>query len=274
MEAASAVPPIPELRLFDTCVTLGRVVRGGVPVSVTPENVLDLLDKYDIAEALVHDNEARLTRPRRRGNERLLERAAGIDRLHPVWVLEPPAEPEPAACAALVEEMLGRGVRVARLMMGEAPPLLWMWDDLLSALEEHRVPCMLDFAPAGYAAGAGRTCGRPDDAAMNGLRDICLAHPDLPMVLSHVSGGLGLARSTLPLMHRAANLHLDVTSVVNYWRTVAAELGPERIFFATGMPFYEPATFIANIQYARGFDLEAKRRMCGENLRALMEAVQ
>ena len=94
------------------------------------------------------------------------------------------------------------------------------------------------------------------------------------MILSHVSGGLGIAYSTLPLMRRVPNLHIDITGVVDYWRDVARELGPERVFFATGMPFYDPAMFVSNIQYAPGFGVEEKRAMCGGSIRRLLEAVR
>jgi len=71
-------------------------------------------------------------------------------------------------------------------------------------------------------------------------------------------------------MRRVPNLHLDITSVVDYWRKVAAELGPERVFFASGMPFYDPAILVSNVQYARGLDLRAKQAICGDNMRRLM----
>jgi len=197
-----------------------------------------------------------------------------MERLHPAWVLEPPASPDPKAARAMVEEMLAAGVKVARLMMGAAPPLHWLWEDLCEALEEHRVPCMLDFAPAGYGPPAGSTQGVPDASAVHHLREICLAHPALPMILSHASGGLGLSYPTLPLMRRVPNLHIDITSVVDYWRRAAVEIAPQRVLFATGMPFYDPATFVSNVQYAHEIDTEAKKMICGDNLRRLMEAVR
>ena len=273
MEATTRAPDIAGLKLFDSCVTLGRVVRAGTPLSLTPDNILEVMDKHDIAEALVHHNEARLMRPRRRGNRRLLKEIEGIPRLHPVWALEPPSSRDPQAALDMVEEMRAADVKVARLMMGEAPPLHWLWEDLCEVLEAHHVPCLLDFAPGGYG-GSGSTQGVPDAWAVNGLREICLAHPELPMILSHVSGGLGVSYPTLPLMRRVPNLHVDVTSVVDYWRNAALELGPKRVLFATGMPFYDPATFVANIQYAHQFDQEAKRVMCGGNLRLLLEDVR
>ena len=193
-------------------------------------------------------------------------------RLHPVWVLEPPSAPGLPAAHALVEEMLGAGVRVARLMMGVAPPLLWLWDDLCSALEEHCVPCLLDFADTRIHTHSS-TQSTPDDTTVHFLRDLCVRHPALPMILSHVSGGLGIAYSILRLMRRVPNLHIDITGVVDYWRCVARELGPQRVFFATGMPFYDPAIFVSNVQYARGLAFAAKKVICGDNMRRLMDVV-
>jgi len=270
MRATTPRPNITDLKLLDSCVALGRPCMRGVPEYLTAENVLAVMDKYDIAEALVHSNEARLIHPRRRGNEQLLKAVAGSERLHPVWVLAPSARPDPIGAGRLVEEMLSAGVRAARLMMGHVPPLHWMWQGLCEALEAHRVPCLLDFSPQRQAA-----THTPGEAILiDKLREICLAHPELPMILSHLSGGLGVAQPTIPLICRAANLRIDTTGVVDYWRTVARDLGPDRVVFATGMPFYEPATFVSNVQYDEALDPQAKRLICGDNLRRLMEAVR
>ena len=274
MKSNPQMPDVRELRLFDSCVTLGRLVRAGSAESLTPDNIYDVMDQHDIAEALVHENEARLVRPRSHGNNRLLDEIRGMDRLHPVWALEPPKKPDSAEARGMVEEMIGAGVRAARLMMGVAPPLLWLWDDLLAALEEHSVPCFLDFAPDNYRPPFGATNATPDALIMDSLRDVCLAHPGLQMILSHVSGGLGLAQPTLPLIYRVPNLHLDITSVVDYWREVSREAGPERVFFATGMPYYDPAILVSNVQYDPILSADAKRKICGDNLRALLEGVR
>jgi predicted TIM-barrel fold metal-dependent hydrolase len=269
MRATTKMPDIRELALFDSCVTLGRSCVESVPEYLTAENVLAVMDKHDIAEALVHANEARLVRPRRRGNERLLRQIAGQDRLHPVWVLEPPARPDPAGAKAMVDEMLSAGVRAARLMMGHVPPLHWIWRDLCEALEARRVPCLLDFAPVRKPS----TQSTPDALLLDRLLAICLAHPALPMILSHHSGGLGLSSATMPLLHRAANVLIDITAVVDYWRDVSRDLGPQRVVFATGMPFYDPSTFIGNVQYDEQLSLQAKRQICGDSLRGLLAAV-
>jgi len=186
MHATPLAPAIRDLRLLDTCVTLGQMATDAP--SLTVDRVLAVMDRHDIAEALVHHNEARVAYPRARGNRRLLQWISGIERLHPVWVLEPPPSADPQAARATVEEMLAAGVRVARLMMGVAPPLLWLWDDLCTALEEHAVPCLLDFADTRVFTQAS-TQATPGEGAIDQLRHICLAHPHLPMILSMLVEG-------------------------------------------------------------------------------------
>ncbi len=269
MQATTRMPDIKQLAPLDTCVTLGRSCMVGVPEYLTAENVLAVMDKHDIAEALVHANEARLVHPRRVGNERLLSDVAGLDRLHPVWVLDPPKRPDPLGCRQRVDEMLAAGVKAARLMMGQVPPLHWIWKDLCEALEARRVPCLLDFAPLRTPT----TQSAPDAVMLDQLLTICQAHPDLPMILSHHCGGLGLSAATMPLLHRRLNVLIDVTSVVEYWREVARDLGPHRVVFATGMPFFDPATFISNVQYDENLDEGAKRLICGDNVRNLLAAM-
>jgi hypothetical protein len=271
VEAAPKAPSIGDLRLFDTCVTLGQMTAG-VPC-LTSENVLDAMNKHDIAEALVINNEARVVYPRSRGNRRLLSWTRGEDRLHPVWALEPPAHSDGVHAQAMVSEMLDEGVRVARLMMGVAPPFLWMWDTLCAALAAHRVVCLLDFADTRIQTRVS-TQSNPTVEAVNGLREICRAYPELPMVLSHVSGGLGISYPLLPLMHRVPNLHMDITSIVDYWRRVVQDLGPSRVFFASGMPFYDPAIFVSNVQYASDLSVADKQAICGGNIRRLLGDVR
>lgn len=269
MHAVQVMPDIRDLRLFDGCMTLGRGVLAGFPRWLTRNNVLDVMDRYDIAEGLVHDVHARLIYPREDGNRRLLEtlRALGTDRLHPAWVIEPPRVPGRAAAEALVTEMLEAGVCAARLPMKSVPPLPWVWGDLCAELEEHRVPCFLDF-------GEATTSGTLSDTDVDGVREIALAHPELPLVLSHVFGGLGVHPAVLHLIHRTPNVHIDITGILAYWREVAREVGSDRVLFATGAPFCGPGILISNVQYARGLDEEAKRMICGGNLRRLLETVR
>lgn len=268
MQATTAMPAIRDLAVFDSCVTLGRVVHTSCPEPLeTADAVLAMMDRYRIAEALVHEHHARFIHPMEHGNRRLLDAVRGCGRLHPVWVLEPPGEPGLPPARAVVAEMLSCGVRAARLRMRPMSPLPWLWEDLFAALEERRVPCFLDF-------GGVATTGDLTDADVNGVRDLALAHPGLPLILSHVMGGLGVHCAVVPLIRRVSNVFLDITGILEFWREVAHEVGPERVLFASGAPFTDPGILIANVQYAVGLDAAAKRLICGGNLRRLMGAVQ
>ena len=190
MRTKEEMPDLKELRLFDSCITLGQIVhsgdicptrgpfnRSGYPQYLTHDNILQMMDRYHISEALVHEHHARAAYPRENGNKCLLEGIKDMARLHPVWVIEPPKQPGRKAAQALVDNMLNAGVKVARLPMKIAPPLPWIWNDLCDVLQDHRIPCMLDF-------GDTATIGSPDDMDINCIYDIAVTHPKLPLIFS------------------------------------------------------------------------------------------
>jgi predicted TIM-barrel fold metal-dependent hydrolase len=265
-KSKTKVPELKDLHLFDSCVTLGRFVN-----EVWIDGVSDLLaimDRYQIEEALVHEFHARAVYPLEHANRRLLEQVRGQPRLHPEWVLEPPLRPGAGAAGAVVSEMLGEGVRAARLRMRAKGALPWIWEDLLSSLEAHLVPCFLDFGPS------ESTLGELSDLELDTVRTLALQHPGLPMILSHVMGGLGVHPGVLYLLRRTPNVYLDITGILEYWRTAAAEVGAERVLFASGMPFTDPGILAGNVQYALDLDDNAKKMICGDNLRRLLGGVR
>jgi len=268
VQASPAMPSLDSLRLFDSCVTLGRLCMPGMEEFFSSaDELLAMMDRYHIAEALVHQHAARTVYPWQDGNRRLLEAIAGQPRLHPVWVIEPPKQPGAAPARQLVAEMLDAGVRAARLTMRRARPLPWVWDDLLGALEGRRVPCFLDFGDESTRAGL-------TDGEVNAIREMALAHPNLPLIFSHIMGGLGVHYGVVPLIRQTSNVCLDITGILQFWREVALEVGPQRVLFATGAPFVDPGILGLNIQCATGFDDAAKGLMAGGNLRRLLEDVR
>lgn len=266
MEAKPIMPELRRLGLFDSCVTLGRFVNQAA-IEDAPA-LLAILDRYRIAEAMVHEFHARFVYPLEHGNRRLMEMVRGQPRLHPVWVLEPPLQPGAESAEALVREMLGEGVRAARLRLRAKGALPWIWEDLLAALEARRVPCFVDFGPT------DSTLGELNDLELDSLRTIALQHPQLPLVLSHVMGGLGVHPGVMYLLQRVPNLYLDIGGILEYWRTAAATVGPERVLFASGMPFTDPGILVSNVQYALDLAPAAKQLICGDNLRRLLGGVQ
>jgi len=266
MEAIPIMPELARLSIFDSCVTLGQFVHPAA-IADAPA-LLAIMDRYRIAEALVHEFHARSLYPLEHGNKRLLEMVRGQTRLHPVWVLEPPLRPGAEASEAVVREMLGEGVRAARLRLRAKGCLPWIWEDLLAALEARQVPCFLDFG------SPDTTLGEVSDLELDTLRTIALQHPRLPLVLSHVMGGLGVHPGVMYLLQRVPNLYLDIGGILEYWRTAAATVGPERVLFASGMPFTDPGILVSNVQYALDLDPAAKQLICGDNLRRLLGGVK
>ena len=177
MESARKMPGILDLKLFDSCMTFGTFTHSGCPVRITRKNVIDVLDRYGITEALVHEQHARTIHPRNDGNRRLLESIKDLPRLHPVWVIEPPRQAGRVHAKRVVEELLESNIRVVRLPMNAVPPFLFVWEDLLSELESHRLPCFCDF-------GEVSTVGSMSDSDVQGIYEIAHAHPDLPLIIS------------------------------------------------------------------------------------------
>lgn len=264
MEAKPTMPKLKDLSLFDSCVTLGRFSGGGIS---TAAELLELMDRYGIAEALVHEYHARYLYPLENGNHRLMDMIKGQTRLHPVWVLEPPRQPGIKAAEKLVDDMLSAGVRTARLRLALKGVLPWVWKDLCSVLEAHRIPCFFDFG------SIESTLGELSDNEANALFTIAQSHPDLPIILSHVMGGLGVHPAVMYLLHRVPNMHIDITGILEYWRVAASEVGPDRVLFATGAPFTDPGVLVSNVQYELELTDKEKRMICGDNLRRLIGGV-
>jgi predicted TIM-barrel fold metal-dependent hydrolase len=260
MQSNPEMPGLKELNLFDSCVTLGRF-SSEICLSSAAELIAHM-DRYGIAEALVHDYHARVIHPLENGNRRVLEMIQGQPRLHAVWVLEPPLDPR--AAAPLAADLLSAGARAARLRIRSKGSLAWVWDDLLAALEARRIPCFFDYGPL------DSTLGDLSDQDLDALRDMVLAHPNLPVILSHMMGGLGVHPGVAYLLRRAPNLYLDIGGILEYWRETARDLGAERVLFASGTPFTDAGILVSNLQYARGFSLADKQLMGGDNLRRLL----
>ena len=264
MEAKPTMRNLKELKLFDSCITLGRF--SGECVS-TADELLDLMDRYCIEEALVHDYHARFVYPLQNGNQRLLNMIREKKRLHPVWIMEPPDEPGKEAAEKVVSSMLEAGVRVARLRIRSKGVLPWLWENLLAALETHRIPTFFDFG------STETTIGELSDTDVDALYVMVQKHPHLPVVISRIMGGLGVHPAIIPLISRLPNLYIDITGILEYWRTVAYKAGPDRVLFATGIPFTDPGILVSNVQYALDLDDTAKRMICGDNLRKLIGGV-
>lgn len=253
------------LNLFDANCFFGPVSRPQPGSFDTPEQLLAEMDRLGIAEALVYHADARWHSPAR-GNEALLAQVGGRARLHPSWVLLPPQTsgmPEPEA---LVEEMVSKGVRAARMFPREHTFCLseWCLGSLVEKLEEARVPLFLDFDRRHWAE---------EIVPWEQVAGLCERHPRLPVVLVHES--LGSVRNLFALMERYENLLVETSYFVPHHgiEEVCIRFGGNRLLFGTGMPLYEGGGPIGSLALS-GTDEANKRLVGGENVRRLLGAVR
>ena len=87
-------------------------------------------------------------------------------------------------------------------------------------------------------------------------------------------GGLGVHPAVPHLVRTMRNLCIDVSGIMDFARVIARETGPQKVLFATGAPFADPGLLVGTVQYDHDLDEPAKRLICGDNLRALLEDVR
>jgi hypothetical protein len=257
-----------ELGFFDCNLYIGRpAMQRTCNQEVTVPSLRAELAELGVQEGLACHVLAREYHPSA-GNELLLQALAGEPGLAPCWVLLPHhtgemPEPEP-----LVAQMLGRGVRAAKLfpaIAGGAGHRFqlhpYVAGPLLKELERYRVPLFVDYL-----------LGRRDDVDWREVAEVCDRYPNLPVVLVRSSGRSN--RMLIPMMKALPNLHME-TSFYHTHRGLEALVdlvGPDRILFGSNYPYNTlpgPVFRVAHSQVAP----EAKRMIAGENLRRLLAGV-
>lgn len=234
---------------------------------VAVETLLAEMDRLGVERASVYHILAREYDPET-GNARLSGELAGESRLDPVWVVMPDHTGEAPPAHALVTSMIGSGVRLARMFPAEAPDshrysvAEWCAGELLGALEERRIPLLLDFGLFRRAA--------PPWPELHGLLE---RHPSLPVVLMDIQGRNN--RSLYALMTLYSNLYIQTGGfdVHEGIEDVCDRFGPQRLIFGSGYP--RRYLGAALYQLARSGLSESDRQLiAADNLESLLEAVQ
>jgi hypothetical protein len=250
---------IEDLRLFDANCMLGRIIapKEGFPLSV--EELLSVMDDFQIAEALVYHAMSKEYHPRD-GNRVLLDEIAGTGRLHPTWVVMPSHTGEFPPEDRLVQEMLAAGVRAARVFphadshnFSLSP---WVCEKLLGSLERSRIPLFVD----------------QEQIDWDTVHELCQRYAGLPLVLTNV--GYRVNRFLYPLWQEFRNLHVELSSYCGHRgiEEVVERFGAERLLFGTRLPYFTPGSAIGMLSYAAISDADRKR-IAGGNLRNLLQQV-
>jgi len=242
----------------------GRQSAGGR--LVRPDDLLAEMDRLGIATAMTHHVIAHEYAPSV-GNGQLMTELAGHSRLLPVWVVMPAHTSEMPPSRELVVQMLLAGVRMARIfpssvMNGHRFSLAeWCAGELLSALEEVRMPLAVDF-----------TLFRRGEPPWDDIFRLCANHPELPLVLIDVQGRNN--RTLYALLERFDNLYIQ-TAGLNVHRgleDVTERFGAGRLFFGSGFPVQSMGG--ARLHLERALLSESDRaRIASGNLTGLLSSV-
>jgi predicted TIM-barrel fold metal-dependent hydrolase len=248
-------------KLFDVNVSFGPFPNRPPGAPEDAASLLELLDQYDIARALVCHTVAKWLSPTL-GNERLLQVVANEPRLDPCWVVMPAATKEVPPEKEQVAQLLAAGARAARLCPVSHLLVLepWVIEPLAEALAEKRVPVLLDFDNAHYS----------EPRHWDFIAWLLEAYPDLPVILlrqSHAD-----FRVLFPLMDRSPNLYVETSYLGGHSALIelVERYGAERFIFGTGLPTFEPSLPITTLSYG-GLDDEARAGIAGKSLQRLLD---
>lgn len=255
-----------DLRFFDANCYVGKSARPTPLAFESVDGLLEDMDYYGIEQAAVTHVAARDFSPEL-GNRLALEATDGRDRLFPCWVV--PGHPEPNGRPAdeVVEEMLERGVRMARMLPPTRAPYTldaWARSDYFAALEAHRVPLLLTRSDLGR---------HPDDSTQGfsaeNVHALCQAYPRLPVIV--VRFNYTYTRIGFRLLQECPNLYLEISYYTTHrgLELIARSFGAERLIFGTGTPIGNPGLPLMRVRYANVSDAE-RRLIAGDNLRRLL----
>jgi len=246
------------IRFFDCRALIGRRTVRDRKEPYETARLLEDMSYFRIKETLVHHASSKEYDPVS-GNRAVLAEIDGSPRLHGTFALLPAATREQGDAAEAVGQMLASGCRAA-----------WMWPkkqafpmgeaacgSVLSELEEHRVPLFLETTEVSLGQAAS----------------ICAAHPDLPVISTHV--GYRSLRELYAIWERHKNHHVDTSMQTTHsgLEDACPRFGAERFLFGTNWPFFTPGAAVAHVMYARISD-EDKAKIAGGNLRRLLEEVR
>jgi len=240
------------LDILDSNLIYGHQAVPAGKSYVRPAELLAEMDRLGIAECWCSDRRAIENYPPI-GNARLCEEISDHDRLHPVWVVLPPATGEMGKPEDLLSAMKDNGVGLVRSHPDAHGyvPADWCCGELWTALEKHRVPVLLESQHWGE------------------LDEMMRVHPDLPVIL--VGVGYRANRLLYPLLDRHPMLRVETSTYLTNegLREITARFGSERLIYGSGSPDICPEEALGTLEYS-GLDDEDKQAIACGNLRTLL----
>jgi len=245
---------------LDCNCSVGRVVHPYIEDVVDAAGLRKELDAAGIEEALVFHTFARDADPPE-GNRLLMEAIAADSRMYPVWVVLPHHTGEMPRPDKLLVDMEAAGVKSVRMYPGKDHHSFslaeWSVGELLAALEEARIPLMLDAEIVCWEA----------------IASILDAHPRLPVIAINV--GYRHDRFCYPLFELYPNLYVELSRFfgAGVLEDIVARFGTRPpVLFGTNLPHFAGTTSVSMLAYA-DIPEESKRAIAGGTLRKLLGEV-
>jgi len=250
------------MEIIDCCCGLGRWRSPDKLLPHDPEDTLELMDHFGIAQALVYSNFGSWNGALPESNQMLVETVAKSDRFIPAFVLTPLPYRWQAQADDFADQMRQAGAKAVWMWPQSDRHghglSLWRVAELLDLCVRHRLPLLL------WAEGI-----EPD-----AIHAACSEFPDLRVILAGVgySGDAWL----YPLLRRHECLHV---SLGHFYippggvETFLAHFPAERMIFGSGLPQFSPGGLIGHVLYAQTDDA-TKEKILGGNLKRLLSEVQ
>ena len=244
------------MRLLDATAGFGpyrtRVFRS----ARTAAELVEQLDFCGIDQALVYHTSQRFDHPVR-GNARLLEEAAGCDRLSPTWTILPSATGEQPPAEQLLVDMRERGIRALRLFPSDHRYFLdaLSWQDQVPLYAERRI---LLFVKAG----------------LDRVAEFLRAFPSAT-VITDTLGSAPLDRYAWPLLEAYPNLYYETAGYLTAGAIEACcqRFGAGRLVFSSGFPDYASGAALLTLAGADISDTD-REAIANGNLSRLLAEVQ
>jgi predicted TIM-barrel fold metal-dependent hydrolase len=249
--------PRDEIIYLDCFALVGRHVPRDPREVWRTEDLLDEMEHCGIHGALVTHETSRIYDPAF-GNRELMAEVAKSGRLWPCWVLLPSIFGEMQLADRLIEEMIAEGVPAAKLCpTRHSYHPIRDTRELCAALQEAGIPLFLEVPSA-------------DVPALAWVEELCLAWPDLPIVLLGTSWPQ--YRPIAAALSRCPNLHIEFSSLqANYAIELLGKIaGFERLLLGTEAQLKSPGAAKSFVDYAE-IDEESRKLVAGGNLARLLK---
>lgn len=255
---------------FDCDTQIGRSFGsknvGGHNISVS--QLIETMDNVGVSRAVVYHTLAREYHPAH-GNQQLLAEIKGNeDRLTICWVLLPHHTGEFDHPKQLVKQMLQENISMARIFPSfnasshRFELAEWCVGELLSELQNAKIPLLIDFA-----------LFRRDQPPFRDIFRICSNYPDLSVILIGMQARNN--RNIYPLIAKFSNLYIQTAGyyVHRGIEHFVETFGSERLIFGSGYPVQGMGSASFHINRAL-IPEEDKKLIAGGNLQRLIDSIK